>query len=213
MSLKNYYKTLGVSSEADSDAIRNAYRSLAKKYHPDAAPDNPYAAAHFAEISEAYEVLSNPRKKGQYDEERWLRGLSDRKFSASAITPEWLVGEAVRLRKHMATIDTYRMNHAALRDYILLLLSPQHLSVLRDNDAARADVLEEVLKSSTRIHHRYAPELALGLYRLAEHQPLLESQIREWEREMRKDALWERYRFLIIVLFGILISLLIWLVK
>jgi curved DNA-binding protein CbpA len=213
MSLKNYYKTLGVSSDADADAIRNAYRSLAKKYHPDAAPDNPFAAAHFAEISEAYEVLSSPRKRVQYDEERWLRGLSDRQFSASAITPQWILGEAVRLRKHMASVDTYRMNHAALRDYVLLLIAPQHLSVLRNEAGIRAEVLSELLQSTKSLHYRYVPQVAKGLLQLAEEHTELRTRIEDWERAMLREAKWNRYRPLFLLLFGVLICLIIWLAR
>src|ERR1043165_5497930 len=122
MSLKNYYAVLGVPQSATAEEIRNAYRALAKKYHPDTAPDNPFANAHFAEISTAYEVLSNPSQRAAYDEERWLRGLSTRSTAAIRITPDWIRAEAGRLRKHMSHIDTYRMNHTALREYVLALL-------------------------------------------------------------------------------------------
>ena len=47
MSLKNFYAVLGVPQSATGDEIRAAFRKLAKKYHPDAAPDNPFAAAQF----------------------------------------------------------------------------------------------------------------------------------------------------------------------
>ena len=74
MSLKNYYKILGVPVSATVDEIKRAFRSLAKKYHPDKAPDNPFAGAHFSDIQEAYAVLSNSSRRAAYDEERWLRG-------------------------------------------------------------------------------------------------------------------------------------------
>lgn len=64
---KDYYKVLGVSRNADEKEIKSAYRKLARKYHPDVNPGDPTAEERFKEISEAYEVLSDPRKRAQYD--------------------------------------------------------------------------------------------------------------------------------------------------
>lgn len=64
---KDYYQTLGVSRDASEKDIKQAYRKLAKKHHPDANPNNPQAEARFKEINEAYEVLSDPDKRAKYD--------------------------------------------------------------------------------------------------------------------------------------------------
>ena len=64
---RDYYEVLGVSKSADADAIKKAYRKLAKKYHPDANKDDPTAQQRFQEITEAYGVLSDPKQKAQYD--------------------------------------------------------------------------------------------------------------------------------------------------
>ncbi len=64
---KDYYKTLGVSRSASEKEIKQAFRKLAKKFHPDANPDNPNAEARFKEINEAYEVLSDKEKRSTYD--------------------------------------------------------------------------------------------------------------------------------------------------
>lgn len=64
---KDYYKTLGVSRDASQDEISKAYRKLARRYHPDANPDDPNAEDQFKEISEAYQVLSDSEKRQEYD--------------------------------------------------------------------------------------------------------------------------------------------------
>lgn len=61
------YSTLGVSKGADEKAIKLAYRKLAKELHPDKNKDNPKASERFSEVTQAYDLLSDPKKRGQYD--------------------------------------------------------------------------------------------------------------------------------------------------
>ncbi len=64
---KNYYETLGVSKDATPDEIKSAYRKLVKQYHPDLHPGDEKAAEKFKEINEAHEVLSDEKKRKNYD--------------------------------------------------------------------------------------------------------------------------------------------------
>jgi len=70
MQIKDFYKSLGVDEKASPEEIKKAYRHLAKKYHPDANPNDKAAEDRFKDISEAYDVLSDPQKKKKYDQLR-----------------------------------------------------------------------------------------------------------------------------------------------
>ena len=65
---RDYYEVLGVDKNADEATIKKAYRTLAKKYHPDMNPGDKEAEKKFKEASEAYAILSDPEKKQQYDQ-------------------------------------------------------------------------------------------------------------------------------------------------
>src|SRR6185295_4440398 len=68
MDFKDYYSTLGVAKTATAKEIKQAYRKLARKHHPDVNPKDKSAEAKFKEINEAYEVLGDPDKRKKYDE-------------------------------------------------------------------------------------------------------------------------------------------------
>src|SRR5260370_23752967 len=64
----DYYETLGVSRKADTEEIRKAYRKLARKYHPDLNPGDKSSEERFKNVQEAYDVLSDAKKRPMYDQ-------------------------------------------------------------------------------------------------------------------------------------------------
>ena len=212
-SLKNYYKILDVPATATPEEIKKAFRALALRYHPDRAPDNPFAPDHFKEIQEAYETLSHPDLRARYDEERWLRGLSTRSRNAQHITPQWVLDEAVRLRQHMSQVDTYRMNHGALRDYIIALLSPEHLSIVQSEPEMHPAIIKELLASTSHLYYRYSQDVAQQLLLLAGSNKEAQATINLWLAARQSEAKWNRYRPLIVIVFALIICAIIWLIR
>src|SRR5436305_6692546 len=64
----DYYETLGVPRQADAEEVRKAYRKLARKYHPDLNPGDKAAEDRFKNVQEAYDILSDAKKRQMYDQ-------------------------------------------------------------------------------------------------------------------------------------------------
>jgi molecular chaperone DnaJ len=79
--MQNPYEILGVKKDANENEIKSAYRKLALEYHPDKNPDNPEAEEKFKEVSAAYEVLNDPKKKSEYDQFGSVGGKNYQQYS------------------------------------------------------------------------------------------------------------------------------------
>jgi curved DNA-binding protein CbpA len=212
MPFKDHYKILGVSPHADLQEIKKAYRKLAFQYHPDTNKENQFTEAHFKELNEAYDVLSNSGKRRKYDEECWLAGMDRRMRHEQHISPEWILQECKKLSRHMQTVDTYRMSHGSLRDYVLLILSDSHMAVLKQcNDTEKNNqIVVELLKATRRLELRYMREIEERLTLLAGDGSLLRQiyvQLRERQKHEKRD----RHMPLIIAIITLLLCALMYL--
>jgi curved DNA-binding protein CbpA len=98
MRVRNCYSILHVSEDADSAAIRHAFRSLVRRYHPDAGSGS--SAQKFRDVAEAYEVLSDPQRKSDHD-----RALA-RSRAHLEVTPETLIPDSASpIRDSGAVVD------------------------------------------------------------------------------------------------------------
>ncbi|NLL80370.1 MAG: DnaJ domain-containing protein [Clostridiales bacterium] len=83
--MSNLYRVLGISSTATEEEIKKAYRTLSKKYHPDANPGDKAAEKHFQEVAEAYSVLQNPQKRKAYDQKLQKSRIKEEFVKSSSV--------------------------------------------------------------------------------------------------------------------------------
>ena len=111
--MNEYYRSLGVQPGATAEELKKAYRGLAKKYHPDLHPGDKEAEARFKEINEAYETLSDPQKRKEYDEKQ-------RTTQSHRKSPHRPHGRGHR----QAARSTFPKCRAALHNFSALTLRP-----------------------------------------------------------------------------------------
>lgn len=212
MSLKDYYRTLGIASDATLQDVKKAYRLLAHKYHPDKNPEDTLSVAYFREIQEAYTVLSNEKKRKVYDEARYFAGLSSRK-KPQHISGHWILVETQKLSRHMQKVDSYRMNHKALQEYVMLILSESHLAVLalEKNDELNKQIIQEILLSVENIHFSFFIAIAERLRLLAINNEQLQAMITSYTRKKQRNESADKYLpLLVIVITIVLCILMLW---
>jgi len=157
MQVKDHYKTLGVKPSSGIAEIKKAYRALAVKYHPDKNPDSAWSEAHFKEISDAYGVLSDPKKRAAYDEDRWLSGVGQRTSYQEGVTPAWLKKVSEELNVSLAKMDTHRLRQHTLQAYIMMILTDAHLGVLQSEGDREVNyaIIKEVIKATHHLELKY----------------------------------------------------------
>lgn len=207
MQNKNYYKILELTHSASQHDIKKAFRQLAMKYHPDKNGDNKFAEAHFREIQEAYQVLSDPYRRSAYNQSRWYRQSMRRETASEIITPGSILKNCQDLNRYLSQLDAFRINQQALHQYIMHLLSEKNLFILiesKDN-LFNTSVIKEFLKASQLLSYMYMKKVGDKLIRLAgEDYPAVEI-IYSCLKERRMQSYWQQYQPLIILIFTLVL--------
>jgi hypothetical protein len=212
MHLKDYYQILELEPSATVQEIKKAYRRLALQYHPDKTNDDKYAAVHFADVKEAYEVLTNPSKKYYYLQQRWYEQSIGKKTKQQAVTPVTILKQALELERYAAQLDVFRMDKGGLKDYILGLISDETIEKLSgfNEPDINTSILESVMKSAKLLTPVYTKEIVRQLYKLAGKNEAQSLRIKNFERKLVKQDQQEKYSIIIAVVITTLICLFIW---
>jgi curved DNA-binding protein CbpA len=211
--IKNYYAILGVESSATLLEIKKAYRKLALQYHPDKNYNDTYATARFAEIKEAYEVLSDPSKKEYYLQQRWYNQSMGNRKMQDIITPFSLLKQSLELEKYVSRLDIFRMDKLQLRNYMLELVNDEMVEKIKQFD--EPETLKNSITLLLKALHPLPADLAEPVYtqlkKLVGNNTILKNKIIELETGTKKREKKEKLQPLVIMAVTLLICLLIWL--
>jgi molecular chaperone DnaJ len=208
MPVKDYYKILNLAPGAGEEEIKKHFRRLAKQYHPDTNRGRKHADAWYREIQEAYEVLSDPRKKSQYLQERWLLKSKGLPFEDTIpLTPEFIELRFKTMRKNVAMMDHFRMDHQALQKTLMQLTNDDTLDALREyyDQEANGKIIHHILYCMEPLEYRYIGPLRPILYKISGNNDHHQYIINNWYTKRRQQDWWDRKQGWIIAIVTILL--------
>ena len=184
---------------------------MAHQYHPDKNGNDPYAAAQFETIKEAYEVLTNPSKKAYYLQQRWYDQVMNKKPSTVSISPVTILKQCIELDQYVARLDVHRMDQEGLYSYITDLLSDETVERLNrfDEKDINDSIVESVLKTCRSLPFTYSQPLAARLLKLFT-SPGSEEKIKSFVFHSKRAQLWNQYKIWLLLVIVTLICCLIY---
>lgn len=142
MAVKDHYKILELPVQASAAAIKQAYRRLARQFHPDKNNNDERATRIFQEIQTAYEILSNPARRKTYDNELKHAGQYSAFNKDHIVSSEQIIKQSKDLLRYINSMNQRSINYDALTDFILGILNKENMALLlRANDAANNDLI------------------------------------------------------------------------
>lgn len=213
MHLKDYYDILEIETSASTTEIKKSFRRLAQQFHPDKNQEDPYAAAQFHEIKEAYEVLTNPAKKEYYLQQRWYNHSIGKRKKQDAITPVTILKQLLELERYVSTLDTFRMDKHGLEQYILELHSNESINKLKQfkEPDTISQIVQITLQIINKLPPRYSKSVLQQLRLLATDNENELRRIQLFTIKSKKKHQQEKYSLLIIISITIILCLLIFL--
>lgn len=212
MRIKDYYKILEVQPSAREDEIKRSFRRLALQYHPDVNNGEKHADAWYREIQEAYEVLTNPQKKANYLQERWLVKSKGMSFEdTTPLTPEFIELKFRTMRQMVGNMDHFRMDQEKLKNEILGLCSEERIEVLaKESDhGINKMILEHLFYCLSPLHFKYLNPFRESMLKIVGQSGKNTSLVSNWYKDRKNQHYWEKNQWWVLALGTVVACLLI----
>lgn len=205
---KNYYQILGVSPSASGAEIKAAYRRLALIYHPDKNSEDLASGYVFAEINEAYQVLSDKTSRADYHRNFETAGRKFKSGGTVFFSAELLLIKLEHMKKALSETDPYRMNTDAVFEELQQLFSAYHLAILEKENNT---MLSRQITGNCLDLLIYLPknEQLMILEDLKRLPGLPEDIIIQYLQQQKQRWFWNRYKTVLVILLALALCLLL----
>jgi curved DNA-binding protein CbpA len=213
--IKDYYTILQLEPSAGMAEIKKAYRRLALQYHPDKNNNDSYASAQFADIKEAYEILTDPAKKEYYLQQRWYNKSMGYRKTHEVVTPVSLLKQSLELEKYVSKLDVFRMDKAQLQKYLLELLSEDTIEKINQfqEAATNKSIISVLLKTLQPLPAGMAEPVIHQLQKFSGVSEQTKKQMQDYLSGHKQRDTIEKYKPWTIALLTLLLCTLIWLMS
>lgn len=205
MQLKDYYQILNVAPTASFEEIKKAYRQLALQYHPDTSNEINIDNNIFIEIKEAYEVLSDTKKRQDYHYKRFYKTYQQQ----PVITPEIVLQQSINLAALVAVLDPYRIDYDKLTHQITQIVDVHIIKILQadKNAITREKIIENILKSTSLLNYHMALTIHHILLQIAGEDENMTLKILQQTNYLKRLYYWNKYKLLCAVTVAIILCI------
>jgi len=211
---KDYYRILDVKPSATPGDIKKNYRRLAMKYHPDRNQGDTLTQAVFSDIAEAYDTLSDPEKRREYNQKKYNTYASD-DFVMPEVSRDGLLQSVTKLQQTVAGLDPFRLNRDALYFSILQILNEDAITFLqKQNDTTfNRLIADKVLQCSKLLTFVQIKKVSGLLLVFAAGDEDTRNTINHFVIHASRGDLWNRYKVLAAIVVAAVLCLLIFLLS
>jgi molecular chaperone DnaJ len=210
MVFKDHYQVLAVPASASTETIKKAFRRLAMQYHPDKNNNSSAATEKFAEIHTAYNILSDPKKRADYNYQRYLSNplYNNRPIIATA---EDVLHASNKINQSIQVQNPYNIDRDVLYFQLTDLLAQENIVLLQaeNTDAASQSVTANTLQALKHLPFQKTKNIIIQLHRLHAHNIATQHEINAHHSQLRQSFYWEKYKVWVAVVVAILICFLV----
>lgn len=204
---KDYYRILNVKSSATTAEIKNAYRKLAMKYHPDRNPDDALAAAVFTDAAEAYKVLADADERNQYNYQRYL--IAEQEYKRPVETIESLINRISKINVQLLASDPFRFNKDALL-YAIKQVFPDDINlVVNTNELLLKQLLEKTSFAAKYLSSQQTKQVIALLQPFFNKHAWLKQKLHALLQQQQSEERWEKNKIILAVIIAVMLCVII----